>query len=349
MTPPSSDPDPGEPFYEAFFGFREQPFALTSDPRFLFLSGWHRRAYTALLTGLRRREGLLALIGETGTGKTTLCRAVLEALGPRTFSALILDPYMSDVEVLRVLIRDFGLLSRNEIRRGKLANADVPQLLETLENFLRSLLPLGSYAVVIIDEAQALPAKVLDQIRVLGSLEQDGQRLLQILLVGQPNLLTALKSETLRALNERISRRTALGPLQPAELDGYIRHRLTVAGDPDAVTFSAEAKKLIMNLSRGLPRRVNLLCDRALEEAWMADTRVITPALITRAAKSLAGTTPDMVNAQTPDELDEVALLLESTADAERGPWWKFSALRRAGYRLLGLDRRPRGSSNSDG
>src|SRR3989338_3366958 len=135
MQPPLPNPDASEPFYEAYYGFREQPFALTTDPRFLFPSEWRRRAYASLLTGLRRREGLLVLVGETGTGKTTLCRAVIDALGRRTFSALILDPYMSDAEVLRVLIRDFHLLSRDEIRRGKLANADVPQLLETLETF----------------------------------------------------------------------------------------------------------------------------------------------------------------------------------------------------------------------
>jgi general secretion pathway protein A len=282
---PSSD----ETQYESFFGLREQPFALTTDPRFLFLSASHRRAYDELLTGLRRREGLLVLTGETGTGKTTLCRAVIDALGHRTFAALILDPYMSDAEVLRVILRDFGLVSRDEIRRGALKEADLPQLLDTLEGFLRTLIPLESYAVVIIDEAQSLSARVLDQIRVLGSMERDGHRLLQIVLVGQPGLTATLKSEPLRALNERISRRVSLSPLQAAEVDGYIRHRLNIAGGKDAVSFAGETTHLIMDLSRGLPRRVNLLCDRALEEARAAKSRTITPAIITRAAKSLAG------------------------------------------------------------
>src|SRR5262245_15475771 len=197
-----------EPLYEAFYGLREHPFALSTDPRFIFWSAAHRRAFDDLLVGLRRREGVLLLTGDTGTGKTTLCRAVIDALGHRTFSALILNPYMSDAEVLRTILREFGLVTREDIRKGAFENADVPQLLDTLESFLRSLVPLNSYAVVIIDEAQSLSARVLDQIRVLGSLEQDGRRLLQIVLVGQPSLIETLRSDSMRALADRVSRRT---------------------------------------------------------------------------------------------------------------------------------------------
>jgi general secretion pathway protein A len=285
----------GEPLYEAFYGFREQPFALSTDPRFLFLSASHRRAYEELSIGLRRREGILLLTGETGTGKTTLCRAVLGALAPRTFSALILNPYMSDAEVLRVILRDFGLVSRDEIRRGALAKADMPQLLDTLEGFLRSLLPLDSYAVVFIDEAQSLAPVVLDQVRMLGGFEQDGHRLLQIVLVGQPALAEMVRSETLRALNERITRRTLLAPLPPAEVAEYIRHRITIAGGGEAVTFEPDAVALVSDLSRGLPRRVNLLCDRALEEGRLAGSSAIGPDLVRRAARAIAGGTEPAV------------------------------------------------------
>jgi general secretion pathway protein A len=278
--------------YEVFYGLREQPFALTTDPRFLYLSASHRQAFDDLLTGLRRREGLMLLTGEIGTGKTTLCRAVIDALGHRTFSALILNPYMSDIEVLRVILRDFGLVSREEIRRGVFERADAPQLLDTLESFLRSLVALNSYAVVLIDEAQHLPARVIDQIRVLGSMEQDGQRLLQIVLVGQPSLLATLESEPMRATNDRVSRRVALTPLQPAEVDGYIRHRLAIAGGKDGVTFQPDAVQLIADLSHGLPRRVNLLCDRTLEEGRVAGTTVLRPEQVKRAAKALAGARP---------------------------------------------------------
>ena len=289
VQPPSSPSAPDEPLYETFFGLREQPFALTTDPRFLFMSDAHRRAYEELLTGLRRREGVLLLTGDTGMGKTTLCRAVIDALGHRTFSALILNPYMFDAEVLRVILRDFGLVSRDEIRRGAFAKADMPQLLDTLEGFLRSLPPLNSYAVVIIDEAQSLPPKVLDQIRLLGAFELDGQRLLQIILVGQPQLLTTLRSDAMAALDARVSRRAVLGALSPAEVDAYIQHRLTVAGGRDTVGFPAESVNAIAELTRGVPRRINLLCDRALEEGRVAGTNLISVAMVQRAAKAAAG------------------------------------------------------------
>src|SRR5262245_37840215 len=158
------------------------------------------------------------MTGETGTGKTTLCRGVVDALGQRTFTAMILNPYMSDSEVLRVVLRDFGLVSRDEIRRGALAKADMPQLLDTLESFLRSLVPLNSYACLIVDEAQSLAPSVLDRIRMLGAFEHNGQRLLQIVLVGQPGLLDTIRSEQMRALNERITRRLTLSPLSPPEI-----------------------------------------------------------------------------------------------------------------------------------
>ena len=230
-----------EPLYEAFYGLREQPFSLTTDPRFLYLSAAHRQAFDDLLTGLRRREGLLVLTGETGTGKTTLCRAVIDALGHRTFAALILNPYMTDAEVVRTIVRDFGLVTREDIRRGAFDHADLPQLLDTLEAFLRSLVPLNSYAVVIIDEAQSLSAPVLDQIRMLGSMEVEGRRLLQIVLVGQPGLSDTLAGPALRALSDRISRRDVLDPLPVDDVGPYITHRLAIAGGREAVTFDAAA------------------------------------------------------------------------------------------------------------
>ncbi len=316
MTPAAPD----EPLYEAFYGLREQPFALTTDPRFLFMGDAHRRAYEELLTGLRRREGLLLLTGDTGMGKTTLCRAVIDALGPRTFSALILNPYMTDAEVLRVMLRDFGLVSRDEIRKGAFAKADLPQLLDTLEGFLRSLVALNSYAVVIIDEAQSLSSKVLDQIRVLGGYELDGQRLLQIVLVGQPGLITTIKSEALRALDERVTRRAVLGPLPPADVDAYIQHRLTVAGGKDTIEFRADSVNLIAELTRGVPRRINLLCDRTLEAGRVEGTTVITPAIVQRASQQADGSAPPPkpapVVATPPVNMDELSLNLDESMDS---------------------------------
>jgi type II secretory pathway predicted ATPase ExeA len=317
VQPPSSPPDLGEPLYETFYGLREQPFTLATDPRFLYLSASHRRAYEELLTGLRRREGILLLTGETGTGKTTLCRAVIDALGHRTFAALILNPYMSDSEVLRVILRDFGLVSRDEIRRGVFARADVPQLLDTLEGFLRSLVPLNSFAVVIIDEAQSLSPTVLDQVRMLGAYEQDGQRLLQIVLVGQPGLANTLRSEPLIALNERVTRRTALAPLSTQEVDDYIRHRLTIAGGRDSVKFLPDAIQLIHELSRGLPRRINVLCDRALEEGRISGKNEINSEMIRRAARSIAGAATAAEGAPAPQVPPTPAM---TAADAAIAP-----------------------------
>jgi type II secretory pathway predicted ATPase ExeA len=310
---------PDEPLYEAFYGLREQPFALTTDPRFLFMSDAHRRAYEELLTGLRRREGLMLLTGETGMGKTTLCRAVIDAVGPRTFSALILNPYMSDAEVLRVMLRDFGLVTRDEIRKGAFAKADVPQLLDTLEGFLRSLLALNSYAVVIIDEAQSLSTRVLDQIRVLGGYEHEGQRLLQIILVGHPELLTTIKSDAMRALDARVTRRAVLGPLPPAEVDAYIQHRLTVAGGKDTLDFTSDSVNLIAELTRGVPRRINLLCDRALEAGRVEGTNTITPAIVQRAHQAASGQpAPSAAPARTPAALPAASASFPDSPPATR-------------------------------
>lgn len=289
MQPPASLQALADPIYEAFYGLKEQPFAISTDPKFLFMSAPHKRAFEELVAGLKRRESMMVLSGETGTGKTTLCRAVLGALGDRTFSALILNPYMAGAELFRVVLRDFGFVSREELKGGKFAQADVPLLLETLEGFLKSLLPLDSYAVVVIDEAQNLPATVLDQIRLLTAFEHEGRRMVQVVLVGQPMLLSTLKTEPMYALNERLTRRVMLTPLTPQEVDAYIRHRLEIAGGTERITFPPESTRLVADLSRGLPRRINVLCDRALQEGRVEGSNIITPDLVKKAARSIAG------------------------------------------------------------
>ncbi|MEO8482724.1 MAG: AAA family ATPase [Acidobacteriota bacterium] len=289
VQPPASLKALGDPIYEAFYGLTEQPFAITTDPRFFYLSASHQRAFSELLNGLRRRESMMLLTGDSGTGKTTLCRAVLQTLGERTFSAMILNPYMAGAEVLRIVLRDFGLVSNEDLRRGALASADVPQLLDTLEGFLKSLMPLGSHAVIVMDEAQSLAPAILDQIRLLTALEHNRQRLVQVVLCGQPGLLNTLKAEPLHALNERITRRVELSPLPLDEIPAYIEHRLGVAGGLESIRFDPAAALAIAELSRGLPRRVNVLCDRALQEGRIEGASVITPDLVKRAARALAG------------------------------------------------------------
>jgi general secretion pathway protein A len=292
VQPPASSQALAEPIYEAFYGLKEEPFAISTDPKFFYMSGSHRRAHEELLAGLQRREALLLVSGETGTGKTTLCRAVIDALGARTFSSILHNPYMLGTEMLRLIVRDFGLVSREELRHGALAGADASRLLEVIESFLRSLVPLGSHAVVVIDEAQSLSPTLLDEMRMLTAFERDGQRLMQVVLCGQPRLLSTLKTEAMYALNERITRRVVLTPLQPDEVEAYIQHRLGVAGG-DAVMFEREAAELVAEISRGLPRRVNVLCDRALQEGRIQGKNIIGPAMIKRAARSLSGAAGD--------------------------------------------------------
>ncbi len=311
MQPLASIEALADPIYEAFYGLKEQPFAISTDPKFLFMSASHERALQELVTGLRRQESILLLTGETGTGKTTICRAVLGSLGDRTFSAMILNPYMSGAEMLRAILRDFGFVSRDDLRRGAFAQADVPQLLDALEGFLASIRSLDSHAVVVIDEAQSLPAEVLDQIRLLTAHERDGRRLIQVVLVGQPLLLKTLKTEPMYALTERVTRRVTLSPLPPDEVAAYIKHRLQVAGG-GALAFSPEATDLVAQLSRGLPRRVNVLCDRALQEGRIQGATTITSAMVTQAARSLVNALED----RAPESTDVAPGAQPPAADA---------------------------------
>jgi general secretion pathway protein A len=330
VQPPVSSQALAEPIYEAFYGLTEEPFAISTDPKFFYMSGGHERAHAELLSGLQRREALLLVSGETGTGKTTLCRAVIDALGDHTFSSILHNPYMLGTEMLRIIVRDFGLVSREEMRHGALAGADTPRLLEVIETFLRSLVTLGSHAVVVIDEAQSLSPTLLDEMRMLTAFEHEGQRLLQVVLCGQPRLLSTLKTEAMYALNERITRRVVLTPLEPEEVDAYIRHRLAVAGGTDAVTFEPSASQLVSELSRGLPRRVNVLCDRALQEGRIAGQATIDAELVKRAARALAGAPRDTTSDEDGMATDDPSIDLPVGATGF-GAW-----LRRRGLLIAG-------------
>jgi len=289
VQPPDSLKSLSDPIYEAFYGLKEQPFAISTDPKFLFLSAPHRRAYDELMHGISRDESLMLLTGETGSGKTTLCRAVVSATGDRTFSSILHQPYMTGPEMLKLILRDFGMVSKEELRRGALAGADVPHLMEVLETFLASLAAVQARAIVVIDEAQSLSPTLLDEVRMLTAFERYGKRLVQIILCGQPMLLNTLKTEPMYALNERITRRVVLTPLSDAEVEAYIYHRLSIAGGGDKIGFEPDALRLIAELSRGLPRRVNVLADRTLQEGRIEGAARITVLLVKRAARALAG------------------------------------------------------------
>jgi len=273
---------------EDYYGFAEQPFSLTPDPRFFFRSEAHERALEDLHRAIRRREGFMLLTGDIGTGKTTLCRTLLDQLDDRTFTALVLNPFVTEEELLRVILLDFGVVSREEARRGALAGSTKQDLVAVLDQFLVSLAGLGASAVLVIDEAQNLPAATLEQVRVLTNLETDRQKLLQIVLVGQLNLVTILADPGMRQLDQRISRRCQLQPLDRQETGGYVAHRLHVARGATGVLFTARALDQVHRLSLGVPRMINLLCDRALERGQAVGATRITPSLVLEAGRELA-------------------------------------------------------------
>jgi general secretion pathway protein A len=272
--------------YEDYYGFVEKPFSLTPDPKFLYKSESHANAFELLQYGIRRREGFIVVTGDIGTGKTTMCRAVLEQMDRRTFTALVLNPFLGEEDLLRAILQDFGVVSREEMRRGRLAGVTKQELIETLNDFLLSLLPLGAAAVLIIDEAQNLPRPVLEQIRILSNLETDKDKLLQIVLVGQLNLRDVLRSPELRQLDQRVSIRYSLRPLTREETAAYVQHRLAIAGG-SIVSFSPRALHAVHRITGGIPRLINLLCDRALLGAYSERTPRVTPEIVRRGAGSL--------------------------------------------------------------
>jgi len=273
--------------YEDYYGFTEKPFSLTPDPKFLYLSESHRSAFDLLHYAIRRREGFVVVTGDIGTGKTTLCRAILGKLDARTFTALVLNPFLSEEDLITLVLQDFGVVSREEVKRGRLTGVSKQELIDTLNEFLLSMLPIGGRAIVIIDEAQNLPAQVLEQIRILSNLETDKEKLLQVILVGQLNLQAMLRSPGMRQLDQRVSLRYQLNPLNREETAGYVAHRLQVAGGNGAVSFAPRALDLVHRLSGGTPRLVNLLCDRALLGGYGARVRRIPPEAVARAAETL--------------------------------------------------------------
>jgi general secretion pathway protein A len=273
--------------YEQYYGFVQPPFTLTPDPRFLYRSESHEEAITLLQQAIRRKEGFIVLTGDIGTGKTTSCRALLEQLDATVFTSLILNPFLSVEELLREVLLDFGVVSREGVRSGRIATASKHELISTLHEFLLSLMPIHGSAVLIIDEAQHLSTQVLEQIRIISNLETNESKLLQIVLVGQLNLLDVLAAAEMRQLDQRISIRATLKPLTREEVEAYIAHRLWVARGSTAVTFEPAALDLVHAFTGGVPRIINLLCDRSLMQGAQMRVNRLTPPIIEEAAASL--------------------------------------------------------------
>jgi len=274
--------------YEPFYGLKEKPFSLTSDARFFYQSRAHAPAFDELLYAIKRRESLTVLTGDIGTGKTTLCRAVLQNLDRKTFSAFVTDPFASREDLLKVLLTDFGVGSIEDLASGRLRNASRTELSYLLYEFLGTLVPLQAFAVVFIDEAQNLSVPLLEEIRILS--DADGQ--LQVVLVGQLEFRDKLKLPQMRQLDQRVSVHSRLEPLDGAGVVGYISHRLHRAGgSADRVSFSGDAVEAIYELSGGVPRLINKVCDRALHLGHMHRLSIIDGAIV-RTANSGAEPPP---------------------------------------------------------
>jgi len=278
---------PGWLTYENFYGLAEKPFSLSSDPAFFYQSSSHATAFDDLLSGIRRRESLSVLSGDIGTGKTTLCRTVLGHLDRQTFSAFVADPFATREDLLKVVLVEFGVVSHEDLASGRLRGASRTELSYLLYEFLGTLSPLQAFAVVFIDEAQNLSVPLLEEIRILS--DSDGrERQLQVVLVGQIELREKLQLAEMRQVAQRVTVCCGLEPLDRDGVDGYIAHRLHVAGGtPDRLRFSNEAKDAIYDASGGVPRLINRLCDRALHHGHLARAVVIDEALFALAHAEL--------------------------------------------------------------
>jgi general secretion pathway protein A len=266
--------------YQEFYGLKEKPFVLTPDPQFLYLGEGHQTALESLIYGIHQREGFMVIVGDIGTGKTTICRALLEKLDGNVNTALIFNSFLTEEELLESILQDFGFPSKGRSRKERI---------DALNKLLIYHLSRGKNAVLIIDEAQNLSIPVLEQIRMLSNLETEKEKMLQIILVGQTELEHKLNSPELRQLNQRIAIRHHLSPLNRTEIKSYIYKRLQTAGDQRNVTFSGSALEEIYKFSKGTPRLINLLCDRALLGGFVDQTYHIDKRIVKKAKKSLLG------------------------------------------------------------
>ena len=269
--------------YEEFFGLTAQPFSITPDPHYLFFSRRHREAFEHMLFGITQRKGFIQITGEVGAGKSTLCRAVLEQLREGFSTALILNPVMTGIQLVRTILHEFGLDDHGN---------DRVQLVRRLNDFLLERLHAGQDVVLFVDEAQDMSDDLLEEIRLLSNLETDDRKLVQIVLVGQPELRRRLDQPELRQLRQRITVRYHLGPIARAETEAYIFHRLTVAGSNGRPSFSPAAIRGIHRASRGVPRVINAICDKALLAGYVEDCDYITRRQVRRAVRDLEGHPP---------------------------------------------------------
>ncbi|MDI9612474.1 MAG: AAA family ATPase [Acidobacteriota bacterium] len=287
--------------YENFYGLAEPAFNLTPDPSFLFLNKRSREAIEQILYSIERREGFAVVVGDIGTGKTTLCWALLERLARKEIrTALIQNPMLSEIEILKSILQDLGVrpeetdpdpdnsphrIFDTEWMRGMTKK----QLLDRLNMFLAQRAEEDVFTVLIIDEAQNMSLGLLEQMRLLSNLETAKKKLLQIIFVGQLELDRKLKSPTLRQLNQRISVRFETKPLSREDTERYVRRRIAVAGGAPRLRFGSGTFRALWRHSKGYPRMINLIADRALLGGYLERSGTITPRLVRRAVRTLQG------------------------------------------------------------
>lgn len=266
--------------YLEYYGLKEAPFDITPNPRFLFYSPKHREAFNHLLYGIRERKGFVQLTGEVGAGKTTLCRALLEHLGANFATALILNPVLNPDQMMKAIAMEFGVNANGMDRLEALA---------ALNEFLFKQVEQDKDAVLIIDEAQDLTNELLEQVRLLSNLETDNRKLLQIILLGQPELRQRLNDPRLRQLRQRITIRYHLRPLTRVEVAQYIQHRLAVSGSKGGPYFTGPAIWRTHRYSGGIPRLVNALCDKCLLAGYVQQKDRIDFRMVGMAIRELEG------------------------------------------------------------
>jgi general secretion pathway protein A len=269
--------------YTSYFGLKENPFNLTPDPQYFFLSQQHSEALNHLIYGINEKKGFIVVTGGIGTGKTTISRTLLAELDDSVASALVFNPSLSDMELLKTIVQEFGI----ETGEG---SPTKKRYIDALNRFLLKNFADGKKAVLLIDEAQNLSRTVLEQIRMLSNLETEREKLIQIVLLGQPELQELLSLPSLRQLNERITVRYDLAPLDHEQVKHYIAHRLKVASEGNEnVEFSPGALKIISDYSKGIPRRVNAICDRALLIAYTEDKHAVDRKVAKEAVDDMGG------------------------------------------------------------
>lgn len=267
--------------FEKYYGFKKKPFSLTPDPDFFYLSPDHVEAVEHLIYGISEGEGFLMLVGEIGTGKTTISRVLMQKLSDSIIYSLVLNPFQDFETLIKNMITDFGL---------KPAGNDKSTLLDQLIEFLlHDIAPRGKRALVIIDEAQNLSIETLEQLRLVSNIETNKDKLIQFLLLGQEELAMKLTSNELRQLNQRISVRYFLSPLSLDEMTAYLYHRLAIAQPRQSISFTPAALREIHKFSRGVPRLVNMIAHRSLIAGFVAESHSIDRSMVKRARESLYG------------------------------------------------------------